>query len=65
MSDIVGKLRNKIQAADVREICLGCLSVDSLPKKKGLEKIVLERKKISMRSAWIGQLAAELLSGGH
>ena len=40
----------------------GSLSVDSLPKK-GLEKIVLERKKESMRSAWIGQLVTESLSG--
>ena len=31
--------------------------------QKGLEKIVLERKKESMRSAWIGQLVAESLGG--
>ena len=32
--------------------------------QKVLEKIVLERKKESMRSAWIGQLVAESLGGG-
>ena len=31
--------------------------------QKGLEKIVLERKKESMRSARIGQLVAESLGG--
>ena len=31
--------------------------------QKGREKIVLERKKESMRSAWIGQLVAESLGG--
>ncbi len=31
--------------------------------QKGLEKIVLEKKKESMHSAWIGQLVAELLGG--
>ena len=36
------------------------LSVD----KKGIEKIVLERKKESMHSAWIGQLVAKSLGGG-
>ena len=32
--------------------------------QKGLEKIVLERKKESMRSAWIAQLVAESLGRG-
>ena len=32
--------------------------------QKGQEKIVLERKKESMRSAWIGQLVSESLGGG-
>ena len=31
---------------------------------KGTRKIVLERKKESMRSVWIGQLVAESLGGG-
>ena len=39
------------------------LTVDTLPKK-GTRKIVLEKKKESMRSACIGQLVAELLGGG-
>ena len=38
----------------------GSLSVDY---PKGTRKIVLERKKESMRSAWIGQLVAESLGG--
>ena len=41
----------------------GSLSVYSLPKK-GLEKRVIQRKKESMRSYWIGQLVAESLGGG-
>ena len=32
--------------------------------QKELEKIVLERKKESMWSTWIGQLVAESLGGG-
>ena len=32
--------------------------------QKGLEKIVLERKKELMRSVWIGQLVAESFGGG-
>ena len=40
------------------------LSVCQLATQKGQEKIVLERKKESMRSAWIGQLVAESLGGG-
>ena len=32
--------------------------------KEGLEKIVLERKKESMHSVWIGQLVAKSLGGG-
>ena len=32
--------------------------------QKGLGEIVLERKKESMHSAWIGQLVAESLGGG-
>ena len=42
----------------------GLLSVRPLTTQKGLEKIVLERKKESMRSAKIDQLVAESLSGG-
>ena len=32
--------------------------------QKELEKIVLQKKKKSMRSLWIGQLVAESLGGG-
>ena len=55
-------------AVDVRDVCLGCwliaLCLSTHYPKKGLEKIVLERKKESMYSAWIGQLVAESLGGG-
>ena len=44
------------------QLANGSLSVDSLPKR--VNKKVLERKKESMRSAWIGQLVAESLGGG-
>ena len=43
----------------------GCFQMLSTDYQKGLEKIVLERKKESMRSAWIGQLEAESLGGEH
>ena len=41
-----------------------CYLMLSADYQKGLEKIVLERKKESIRSAWIGQLVAESLGGG-
>ena len=57
-----------ISSSDVREVCLCCwlmaLCSSTHKKKKGQEKIVLERKKELMRSAWIGQLVAKLLGGG-
>ena len=40
-----------------------CFLMLSADYQKGLEKIVLERKKESMHSAWIGQLVAESLGG--
>ena len=53
-------------AVDVREVCLGCWLMALCPSThypKGTRKIVLERKKESMRSAWFGQLVAKSLGG--
>ena len=53
-------------AVDVRDVCSGCWLIALCPSThypKETRKIVLERKKESMRSAWIGQLVAESL--GH
>ena len=55
-------------AVDVRKVRLGYWLIALFPSThypKGTRKIVLERKKESMRSAWIGQLVAESLGGGH